>query len=52
VTRVPRHGDWAAVLMELSRQLDRGLLYDRDLPVVAGVLCQVLVSFERRTRQG
>ena len=52
VTRVPRHGDWADVLMELSRQLNRGLLYDRDLRMVAGVLRQVLASFERRTRRG
>ena len=52
VTRVPRHGDWADVLLELSRQLDRGLLYDRDLPLVAGALRQVLASYERRTRRG
>jgi hypothetical protein len=50
--RPPKHGEWQDVLLELSHQLDRGALYDRDLPVVAGALRDVLASFERRTRQG
>ena len=50
--RPPKHGEWQDVLLELSRQLDRGALYDRDLSVVAGALREVLASFERRTRRG
>jgi hypothetical protein len=48
----PKHGEWKDMLIELSRQLDRGAVYDRDLPVVAGALREVLASFERRTRRG
>ena len=48
----PKHGEWKDVLLELSRQLDRGAVYDRDLAVVAGALREVLASFERRTRRG
>jgi hypothetical protein len=50
--RSPRHAEWGGMLRQLSQQLDRGILYDRDLPVVAGALREVLASFERRTRQG
>src|SRR3954464_2975776 len=31
----PRHTEWADVLHELGRQLDTGLLYDRDLAGIA-----------------
>ena len=50
--RPPKHGEWHDLLLELSRQLDRGALYDRDLPVVAGALREVFAFFERRTRRG
>ncbi|CCH85797.1 protein of unknown function [Modestobacter italicus] len=50
--RVPRHGEWGDTLRELCQQLDRGAVYDRDLPIVAGALREVLAAFERRTRQG
>ncbi|WP_139306770.1 hypothetical protein [Modestobacter sp. DSM 44400] len=46
----PRHDGWIDVLRELSRQLDRGLLYDRDLPGVASALDEALASLRRRTR--
>jgi hypothetical protein len=36
--RIPRHSEWGDTLRELSEQLDRGALYDRDLPIVAGAL--------------
>jgi hypothetical protein len=49
---MPRHQEWADVLTELSRQIDRGTVYDRDLPVVAGALHAVLMSVDRRTRRG
>jgi hypothetical protein len=42
----------ARLLLELSRQLDRGVVYDRDRPMVVGALREVLASLERRTRQG
>jgi hypothetical protein len=48
----PKHGEWKDVLLELSHQLDRGTVYDRDLPAMAGALREVLTSFERRTRRG
>jgi len=50
--RIPRHAQWGDTLHELSRQLDRGAVYDRDLPVVAGALREVLASFNRRARRG
>jgi hypothetical protein len=50
--RVPRHADWGDTLLELGRQLDRGAIYDRDLPIVAGALRDVLAAFERRARRG
>jgi hypothetical protein len=50
--RIPRHAAWGDTLRELSHQLDRGAVHDRDLSVVAGALRDVLPSFERRTRQG
>src|SRR5919205_972558 len=31
----PQHGEWVQVLNELTRQLDTGLLYDRDLDGIA-----------------
>lgn len=50
--RAPRHGDWLAVLQELAHQLDRGLLYDRNLLAVASALDEVLTAFRRRVRRG
>ena len=50
--QVPRHSDWGDTLIELGRQLDRGAIYDRDVPIVAGALREVLAAFERRTRRG
>src|SRR4051794_40187169 len=49
--RIPRHAEWGDTLRELSNQLDRGAIYDRDLTVVASALREVLAAFERRTRQ-
>jgi hypothetical protein len=48
--RTPRHDDWPGLLRELSRQLDRGLLYDRDMPGVAGALDEAIAAFRRRIR--
>jgi hypothetical protein len=49
---VPRQTDWGDTLLQLSRQLDRGAIYDRDLPIVAAALREVLAAFERHTRRG
>jgi hypothetical protein len=38
-------------LRELGRQLDRGLVYDRDLPSVTGALEEALAAFQRRVRR-
>jgi hypothetical protein len=48
--RAPRHDDWPGLLRELSRQLDRGLVYDRDMPGVAGALDEALAALRRRIR--
>lgn len=46
---VRRNGaGWAAALTELARDLDRGRVYDRDLPELAQELQQVPRSLERR----
>jgi hypothetical protein len=50
VVRAPRHDDWCGVLRELSRQLDRGLVYDRDMPGVASALDEALAALRRRIR--
>ena len=51
VARTPRHDDWVDVLHELGRQLDRGLVYDRDLPSITGALEEALAAFQRRVRR-
>lgn len=48
---VPRHDDWVDLLRELSRQFDRGLVYDRGLPHIAGALDEALAAFQRRVRR-
>jgi hypothetical protein len=48
--RTPRHDDWIGLLRELSRQLDRGLVYDRHLPRVASALDEALAASRRRIR--
>jgi hypothetical protein len=50
VVRTPRHDYWPGLLRELSRQLDRGLVYDRDLPGVASALDEALAAFRRRIK--
>jgi|tagenome__1003787_1003787.scaffolds.fasta_scaffold20881413_3 hypothetical protein len=46
----PRHGEWIPVLGELTHQLDRGPLYDRDLPDLSRALDGVLGAVRRRHR--
>jgi hypothetical protein len=48
VPKTPRHDDWPGLLHELSRQLDRGLVYGRDLPGVAAALDEAPAAFRRR----
>ena len=44
----PTRRDWPELLTLLTDQLDRGLIYDRDLPEVAAGLAEVFRSLERR----
>lgn len=44
----PTRRDWPDLLTMLSDQLDRGLVYERDLPEVAARLAEVYRSLERR----
>ena len=44
----PTRRDWPDLLSTLTDQLDRGLVYDRDLPEVAARLAEVFRSLERR----
>jgi len=44
----PSRRDWPAVLAELTTQLERGLVYDRDLPELGTRLSEVLQVLERR----
>ncbi len=44
----PSRRDWPALLAELTTQLERGLVYDRDLPELATHLSGVLEVLERR----
>ena len=44
----PARRDWPALLDELSRQVDDGRIYDRDLPDLSEALRAVLEAFRRR----
>jgi hypothetical protein len=44
----PSRRDWPALLAELTTQLERGLVYDRDLPGLATRLSELLQVLERR----
>lgn len=44
----PTRRDWPDLLTLLTDQLDRGLVYDRDLPEVAARLAEVFRALERR----
>lgn len=44
----PSRRDWPALLAELTTQLDRGLIYDRDLLEPATRLTEALHALERR----
>ncbi|QNG39298.1 hypothetical protein F1C76_15920 [Geodermatophilaceae bacterium NBWT11] len=40
--------DWPALLGELTRQLDRGLVYDRHLAEISAVVRGLHAALERR----
>jgi len=44
----PTRRDWAPLLSELSRQLEDGRVYDRDLVALAAALRTVLDAYNRR----
>lgn len=44
----PTRRDWPALLGELTRQLDDGRIYDRDLPGLSRALQPVLEAYRRR----
>ena len=46
--RTPRHGEWSALLDELSAQLDSGRIYQRDLEQLRESLASVLAAVHRR----
>ena len=44
----PTRRDWARLLTELTRQLDDGRIYDRDLPHLGHAIDPVLDAYRRR----
>jgi hypothetical protein len=48
VPAAPTRRDWARLLSELTRQLDDGRVYDRDLTELAAAFGQVLDAYNRR----
>ena len=48
VPAAPTRRDWTRLLTELTRQLDDGRVYDRDLPELAAALGRVLAAYNRR----
>lgn len=45
---LPKGAAWVAALHELTDQIDRGLVYDRDLPALAGALEEATAALSRR----
>ena len=45
---LPRGGSWAKALVQLADQLDRGLVYDRDLAELARALDGASAALARR----
>jgi glyoxylase-like metal-dependent hydrolase (beta-lactamase superfamily II) len=50
VLATPQHDDWIGLLEELSLQLDRGIVYDRDLPGLTRAFEEARAAFQRRLR--
>jgi hypothetical protein len=48
VPATPTRRDWTSLLDELTRQLDDGRIYDRDLPGMAEALNSVVDAYSRR----
>jgi hypothetical protein len=48
VPLVPTRRDWPRLLDELTRQLNDGRVYDRDLPALARALEPLLATYRRR----
>jgi hypothetical protein len=47
-TKAPRHGEWLDLLHQLAGQIDRGLVYDRELAALARAVDEVIAAFRRR----
>ncbi|MBM7807735.1 hypothetical protein JOD57_003572 [Geodermatophilus bullaregiensis] len=47
----PTRRDWPTLLGELTRQLDDGRIYDRDLPGLSRALQPVLEAYRWRARR-
>ena len=45
---LPKGASWANALTQLADQLDRGLVYDRDLPALAQALDEATAALARR----
>lgn len=48
--RAPRHGEWPALLRELTSQIDHGHIYPRDLPVIITATTALITALNRRHR--
>jgi hypothetical protein len=48
VPKPPRSAEWAETLRGLTRQVDNGRLYDRDLTAVAEAAAELTDSLQRR----
>lgn len=47
---LPQHGEWVAMLSELTSQLDRGAIYSRDLDDLTPVVERLVASMRRRLK--
>ncbi len=45
---LPKGAAWVAALHQLADQIDRGLVYDRDLTALAGALDVAITALSRR----
>ena len=48
VVALPKGRGWADAMGELARQINAGLVYNRDLPAIATELDQVITALRRR----
>lgn len=49
VPMTPKGAGWADALQELTRQIDAGKIYDRDLPAIASGVDALVTALARRS---